>query len=124
MSIGQGRGKVFYRNKTTDIDSMRSADFFAQDYVFQPPDGRTLSVAEMPEKLREHLLAMDALTNKRKREVLGVFDREGNLLLSNYLIGKRGEVEWTAELENLVETSPEGSLVFVHSHPRFDFFFQ
>ena len=116
--MGMGKGRVIYYNRAKHIDDMTASDFFASDYVFQPPDGRVLNVADMPEKLREHLLAMDALTNKRKKEVLGVFDHEGNMLLSDYLIGKRGEVEWTVELENLVDTSPEGSLVFVHSHPN------
>ena len=115
--MGQGRGKVirlYDRVQPTDLDDRL---FFDPKYVYHPPDGRELSVADIPVKLRQNLIAMDAMTNKHKKEILGIFDREGNLLLSDYVIGSKNGVTHPKESIRLLEKSPPGSLVMVHTHP-------
>ena len=118
--MGQGRGKVLRLRGSIGIDETDTNDklFFSNDYVFHPPNGESLSVADIPEQLRQNLISMAELTKKKKREVMGLFDQEGNLLLSDFVVGNKYYVDATPEAINLLRNSPPRSLIWVHTHPH------
>ena len=116
VNMGQGRGKVirlYDKVQPTDLDQRL---YFDPKYVYHPPDGRELGVADIPEKLRENLMKMDAMTNKHKKEILGIFDKEGNLLLSDFVIGGKDYVNITHSIKRLLWNSA-GRYTVVHTHP-------
>ncbi|MCL1794638.1 MAG: hypothetical protein FWG34_12320 [Oscillospiraceae bacterium] len=116
--MGQGNGKIIATRalkNNGDIIS-RALDHFNPDYEFTPREG-VVDYYSLPEKMRASLMDLDDLTNKKKKEYLAVYDLEGNLLFGPFTSNRKNYVEFTQELETLVDSAAPNSLIMVHTHP-------